>query len=330
MHASSLGLFLLPAATLLAFPSLGHAQAIQPVTCLIQGSDRYGINTGGVTATYPSIGTSAPLVVQSLGAQGGNDAVDGFNAGAVSVTTTGAISASGSGTSPQGPGGLVLPLGAAVWAQSVGGCANVGPGNAAGAGGEGGTVTVTANTGTVLNLSSGVAGIYALSAGGQGAGYTYDSTHNLGPGGAAGIVTVDFTGTITGQNAPGAYGIYALSAGGASGATDSKYSVSGGDGRNVFVTLNPGTRINMSGDGAIAVFAASIGGLSWYADGGTYGGHQNGNGGNVTVTTGSNVAISTAGELGIGILALSSWRQLDDNPDAAGQPPGQWSECQTC
>ena len=308
VHESRLGLLsLLPTAIVLAFSSTGHAQAIQPVTCLVQGSDRYGINTGGVTVTSPGNGTSAPLVVQSLGANGGNDGgVDGGNAGAVIVTGAGAISASGSGASTQGPGGLVLPLGAAVWAQSVGGCANVGPGNAAGAGGVGGAVSVTANAGTVLTLGSSVAGVYALSAGGQGAGYTYDSTHNLGPGGAAGIVTVDFTGTINGQNANGAYGLYALSAGGSSGATDSKYSVSGGNAGNVFVTLNAGTQINMSGDGAIAVFAASTGGLSWYADGGTYGGHQNGNGGNVTVTAGSNVVLSTAGELGIGILAVSN------------------------
>ncbi|MGA0564413.1 hypothetical protein ACO2RV_18360 [Ancylobacter sp. VNQ12] len=297
----------LPVAVLLVSSGPGHAQSIPPVTCLVQDSDRYGINTGGIAVTYPGNGTTAPVVVQSLGAQGGNDGgVDGFNAGAVTVTITGAVAASGSGSSIQGPGGLVLPLGAAVWAQSVGGCANVGPGNAAGSGGQGGTVTVTANAGTVLDLGSNTAGIYALSAGGQGAGYTYDANHNLGPGGASGTVTVDFTGTINGQNADNAYGIYALSAGGSSGATDSAYSVSGGDAANVHVTLNPGTQINMSGDNAIAVFAASVGGLSWYAEGGTYGGHQNGAGADVIVTTGSNVTITTSGELGIGILALSN------------------------
>ncbi|MBS7532506.1 autotransporter outer membrane beta-barrel domain-containing protein [Ancylobacter sonchi] len=312
----------LPAATLLASPTPGHAQVIQSVTCLVEGSARYGINTEGITVTSGTAASDANATVyaQSLGANGG---VQGGNAGAVTITADGTISAPAAGTAAvQGPGGLAVPQSAAVWAQSLGGCGNVAPGNAAGAGGTAGAVTVTANADTVIDLGPNVAGIYALSAGGQGAGYTYDATHDLGPGGDAGTVTVNFAGTINGQGADNAYGIYALSAGGASGATDSKYSVSGGDAGNVYVTLSSGARIDVSGDASIGVFAASVGGLSWYADNGTYGGHQNGDGADVTVTTQSDVTINTSGELGIGILALST----GGNSTTSQQPPDSLQE----
>ncbi|MBS7543819.1 autotransporter outer membrane beta-barrel domain-containing protein [Ancylobacter oerskovii] len=305
--------YALSAAALLFFPTLGHAQVIQSVTCLVTGGAQNGINTGGISASYPgnaSGSTYATAYAQSLGANGAggyDTAVEGGAAGNVSLTTDGTISApDGTAAAVLGLGGLYLPQSAVVWAQSLGGCGNVATGHYVGQGGTAGSVTVTANAGTVIELGSNTAGIYALSAGGQGGAYTQDLTHLVGAGGTGGDVTVTFAGSLNGQGADDAYGIYALSVGGSSGATDSAYSALGGYAGTVNVTLASGASIAMSGDGSIAVFAASVGGLSWYADNGTDWGHQNGNGGEVTVDAQPNVAITTSGELGIGILALST------------------------
>ena len=89
----------------------------------------------------------------------------------------------------------------------------------------------------VATTGSNTAGIYALSAGGQGPGYSHDSTHNFDSGGNGNSVTVTNDGAITGTQA-GNVGIYALSVGGSAGATDSQYSLDGGDAGTVNVTLN--------------------------------------------------------------------------------------------
>ncbi|MBA4789571.1 MAG: hypothetical protein H2042_07745, partial [Rhizobiales bacterium] len=307
-----------------------RAQAVQPVTCLVHGTPgSEGINPAGASITnsqdLTGLGSNATLLLQSQGANGTSGATLGGAAGDVSITNSGTIYSPGILTpGVQGLGGLVIPQAAAIWAQSVGGCGYADD-NASGHGGTSGNVSVTVNQGSVIQLGPNVAAVYALSAGGQGGGYSHDSNHNVNGGGAAGDVSVILSSSINvpalppvgGLNTDNAYGIYALSVGGYSGATDNKDSALGGNAGSVSVVLNPGAQINMRGDNSIAVYAFSAGGLSWYAEDGVSNGHQNGNGGDVSVTVARNAAITTNGELGVGILAVST----GGNANTSQQPP---------
>ncbi|MFO1073622.1 MAG: autotransporter outer membrane beta-barrel domain-containing protein [Geminicoccaceae bacterium] len=269
-------------------------------------------NNGTITSTGPA---KSGMYVVSTGAPGTADGtVDdpdtapnnhymGRDGGTVTVNQQGRINVETSGSAFQlGLGGLPQPLNAGIDARSYGGAgtADASGHSSNGPGGDAGTVTVTNAAGATIALTgSNTAGIYALSAGGQGPGYSHDSTHNFDSGGNGNSVTVTNDGAITGTQA-GNVGIYALSVGGSAGATDSQYSLDGGDAGTVNVTLNGS--IGVAGKDSIGIFAASAGGLSWYDEGG----HQNGNGNSVWVTLNANATITTNGELGVGVIAAST------------------------
>ena len=275
-------------------------------------------NTGTVSAQGSTL---SGLVVTSTGAAGVADQIVddgssapnnhymGRNANAVSVTNGGSISLSaGRGGFLPGSGGVGQPIGAAILARSDGGAgtADATGDRSNGPGGDAGSVTVTTNAGSQITLGgSYTAGIAALSVGGQGPGYSSGSHHNFDSGGNGSSVTVTAGGSIAGA-ATGAVGIYAASTGGVSGATDSQYSLLGGNAGPVKVTLGSTGTIAMSGDYGAGVVALSTGGLSWYEDNGVSSGHQNGSGSTVVVTTVAGSSITTSGELAIGVLAVST------------------------
>ncbi len=330
--------------------TLASGVVLNPVTPITVAAPNYvGLsytNNGLIEASFPLTGTGvlgqpAPLVsftnagrmdpsgsyallAQSVGVMGTGGNYQGSDAGAVTVINGGLIGPPDVIPPPaQSLGGLTLPQAAGLWAQSVGG-AGYADDHGQGHGGAGSTVTVTLNPGSSVPLDNNVAGVYALSAGGQGAGFSHDSTHNYSSGGDAGNVVVTVGGSI-GNNYPpgvpqiaaGSVGVYALSVGGSSGATDSKYSLRGGNAGTVSVTLTGSGTIGMTGDGSVGIFAASAGGLSWYADNGTSNGHQNGNGNAVNVTLNPGSSITTNGELGVGIAAIST----GGNANTSQRPP---------
>lgn len=317
--SSGLGLIAAAGFGLWALPAV--AQTVAPVSCLVGGSvGQNGLNPGGWTGSFTGSGSSggsnATFFALSLGADGNgaSSSLGGFASGPVAVTASGRINAPAIQTpGTQGLGGLINPQSGAIWAESIGGCGYAND-SGAGHGGAAGAVSVSIQPGTSIQLGANVAGIYALSAGGQGSGYSHDSTHNVRGGGAGGDVFVSLSGAITTpSSADNAYGIYALSVGGASGATDNTDSLRGGNAGDVAVNLLPGASIALQGDGSVGVYAVSAGGLSWYADNGTSNGHQNGDGGDVGVAVQKGASIATSGELGIGILAASTGGNANTN-----------------
>ena len=291
-----------------------------PIFAYNQGSITLGSGSGSSVAALLAISTGAGGIADGNTTDGGtapNNHYMGRNGGPVTVENSGAITVNSSGNAFNLTlGGIATPQNEGINAESIGG-AGVADKHGQGPGGEAGSVLVTTDQGSsVTTTGANTAAVFAMSAGGQGSGYSQDATHNYDSGGNAGDVVVTHSGTITGTGA-GDVGIFAFSAGGSSGATDNQYSLRGGDAGNVTVNLQSPSSITMSGDSSIGVFAVSAGGLSWYADNGVSSGHQNGNGSAVTVTLDAGASITTSGELGAAIVAAST----GGNANTSEAPP---------
>ena len=323
------------------------------------GGDGYGLSDGAVSGAAAESGDvrvyntgylhtvgygSAGISAQSLGGGAGTGGSSygivagaasgstGGNAGGVYVENDGAIvtgdeagwdfNAAGEDISGYDAYGII--------AQSIGGSggsAGDGAGivslgdTVAGAGGDGGTVTVVTGSGSSIHTyGKGATGIMAQSIGGGGGagGYSIGLVAlgaKGGSGGDGGTVTVQNAGWITTEG-DFARGVLAQSIGGGGGAgSDAGGLVSLGgnggaaaDGGDVSVS-NTGA-INTSGDHSSAVQAQSIGGGG--GDGGSSGGvfltiggsgNIGGKSGSVTVTHGG--AIHTKGDDSNGIFAES-------------------------
>lgn len=237
----------------------------------------------------------------STGWMGNSDHNGGGQAGTVTIDDAGAVALPADVfAGVPSLGGLVLPQAGVVEGTSLGGISYADK-NGTGKGGAGNNVTITLEAGASIPLTANIAGIFALSGGGDGSGYTNGKNSTYSSGGAGGNVNVYVDGSIGGSgSAASADGVYAMSVGGSSGAADSQYSRLGGNAGTVNVNL--AGNITMLGDDSIGIFAASVGGLSWYTNSGS----QDGSGGNVNVGLNQGALITTNGEFGIGIAAIST------------------------
>jgi len=282
-------------------------------------------NNGTVNSSYSgmtAVSEGAPGVADGNGndpSSAPNDHYQGRNAGIITVGNNGTVNISGSasGSYVLYLGGVAVPQVAGIYATSTGG-AGAGDKSQTGAGGDGNSVTVTTAASSAITLTGQAsAGIFALSGGGQGAGFSQVAQHNFSPGGDAGNVQVTHSGQIVATgNGSSNVGIFAMSAGGSGGATDSQYSGNGGDAGTVAVELTGTGLVNVSGTQSMGVFAISAGGLSWYEDD-TDTPRINGNGGTTTVTLDSGSSVTTSGELGVAVVAAST----GGNANTSEAPP---------
>lgn len=275
------------------------------------GADSPGIIVTSRTGTGGQAGTSDG-VFYSSGANGGNAGT----LGAITLTNSGSISTSGTGS-------------AAVEIQTLGGGGGYGGdaegaylslGGTAGAGANGGDVNATL-AGAILTVGSYSFGLQAQSIGGGGGVAGNASTDGLGIGGSGnsggngGQVNVNASGTIN-TLGTGADGIEVQSIGGGGGTggqSDSFVAIggagsSGGNGGIIQVT-NTG-KINTFGSEASGILAESIGGGGGSAGDALQGAISIGgsssttaNGGAVTVNSGG--TILTSGPNAYGDVALS-------------------------
>lgn len=258
------------------------------------GTNSYGIFSQSIGGGGGSGGEAASITdtyALQLGGNGGG----GGNGGAVTVVNTGAISTLGYGST-------------AVFTQSIGaGGGNTGSktglsaiedvtlaiGGQGGAAGNGGTVNVTYNSGTITTGAEQSSGIFAQSVGGGGGTHfggigtlSEDATihENIVGGvenssGYGGDVTVSSAANITtGPTTPGSLnaasiGIFAQSVGGGGGYSGSmilgnyekiganvRSSSSSADGNGGAVTVNQSGTITTTGDNSVGIFAQSVGG----------------------------------------------------------------------
>jgi hypothetical protein len=302
--------------------------------------------------TYPYAARAQVELYQSLGSAGADitskgqsGSYNGGNGGSTIDTQNPTIrtDTTNNSNASLGLGGvLTSPLsGDSVVATSIGGNggANYPGDDVAGTGGNGGTVSLTLNPNVTVGLAgTNEVGVFAESAGGDGAGLSSGSDHFSAYGGAAGSVTVQLnnSSTITGS-AAGDSGIAALSIGGSSGATDNQYSSAGGNAGAVTVTLESGAAIDVGSNNgsqnynsSFGVEALSIGGLSWYGNSRgeacassscPYYTSQDGSGSTVTVSLATGTSITTAGTLGIGVLAASTGGNVNGSED----PPDSYN-----
>ncbi|MGE5303856.1 MAG: hypothetical protein ACM3TN_11070 [Alphaproteobacteria bacterium] len=326
-----------------------------------QGGAAAGSGPGG-NVTVTNLGritthgaASRGIFAQSVGGfagdAGAGGGIVGFGGGAqsagdggvVTVTNSGAITTTGSGTKDAAPD--------AIFAQSVGGGGGDGGGSgglfsfggSGSAGGDGRTVTVN-NTGALATSGFRSNGIFAESVGGGGgngggsisvsafAGFSLGGSG--GSGGAGGQVNVSSGDTTIVTVGDRANGLLAQSVGGGGGNGGYAVTLTGGIGGSVSVAVggsggggggggsvhvNSGSGITTAGNDAIGIFAQSVGGgggsggfaISGAGSDGigvalAFGGSGGSGGGSSAVTVMSNGAIiGTAGDRSIGILAQS-------------------------
>ncbi|MHA7776952.1 autotransporter outer membrane beta-barrel domain-containing protein [Roseibium sp. M-1] len=227
---------------------------------------------------------------------------------AVSVTN------SASGTIAFGSDGAPVSgenLGRAVEAVSEGGTG----GDDNGPGGQGGSVTIT-NHGTVnvfyserATGSSGVAGLYARSQGGDGTD-SEDDSDDGGAGASSGSINIFNDGTVrvdTSASANQIQGesaaILAISLGGAGGESSDK-ATGGAGGAAGTVTANPSGTIVTDGDGVAGLIARSEGGAGGNGNGNSDStGGRGGAGGDIQVNLGGSV--TTSGDEAYGVMGQS-------------------------
>lgn len=200
-----------------------------------------------------------------------------------------------------------------------------GVGGNAGDGGNSGTVTITSDSETTLNISTtddnahGIFGESIAGSGGEGANGegVSGSGGDGGHGGTSNTVTIDVNAELIETTGTQSQGIYGRSFGGAGGDAGSNNGVFGdsgaakapGPGGNVNVTFDGG--IQTGGAEANGIFVQSVGGFG--GDAGSSGtfvsygqsGESGGDGGTVTVTLQSGTTISTQGSYASGIDAQS-------------------------
>ncbi len=184
-----------------------------------------------------------------------------------------------------------------------------------GVGGAGGMLSLDANSGSTLTISTSGAGgskgaLTMLSAGGAGAdsaGGTYVPFYGAdsvgGAGGDGGEIKVTFDGTVTATTGgDDAYGLMFESTGG-DGGTGYAGDGDGGAGGAVGVTLAD-VAITTTGAKSYGVYASSLGGNGGDSTSGGGGGGSNGDGGAVTLEVDAGT-IGVSGDSTLGIYAIS-------------------------
>ena len=277
----------------------------------------------------PALG-GAVIVADSFGAEGfadseknpNEDNFDGSPGGTVTLVNDGTLSVAGNGGFfPPGEGQTALlpdPTLTALGAYSFGGdgvAIKAHDTDWAGAGGDGGTVSVTNNGAITISNVGPLAtyGIYALSRGGVG---SNRKNYADADGGSGGTVTVTHNGSIS-STAPLTVGILAASVGGDSDFDDKNDGgdASGaGDGGSVSVEIADGASVTTGGGVGIGVMALSAGGS---ADNG-----WEGTGGTVTVTVDGGGTVDTTASnqsLSVGVLAVSAGNLGDVLPFATSE-----------
>ena len=291
------------------------------------GAPESAINGPGLTLNsaanitmpnYQAVTTTGVLDLISTGADGSTVEVKnqtffppqppyvGGNGGPVSVGLSGQVNATSTAVTG---GGSIPAMAAGIGAYSKGGpggSVNNANSCCVGNGGNGGTVSITTTSGSLIDITSNVSapavGIQAMSIGGTSAfaSFQWGLSSAASTGGSGGQITVDHAGNIIANGPSGTVGILAASLGATGQAQTGQFTASG-NGGPVTVTVEQGGGITAGGGGTnVGVAALSVAGAASQG----FGGQSSG-----TVTVTNNGIINTgssAGHLSIGVLALSS------------------------
>jgi hypothetical protein len=269
-------------------------------------------NNGSVSVYYSELAAGndgvSGLYARSDGGDGtasfdnDDDGGNGASAGTVTVTNSGSVRVDTSETA-NAIGGYQ----AGIFAESIAGNGGASSNKAAGGvGGAAGSVTA-GNTGSIVTIGSGVAGVMARSVGGVGGNGNGDSDSTGGAGGTGGNIQVNLGGSVS-TGGREAYGVIGQSVGGLGGG-NAGTGGRGANGGTVGLFSNSGT-VTTSGDLASGITLHSIGGgggtgedFTGVLAGSGGNGGNGGNAGKVEIT--SATGVTTSGDYATGLVAQS-------------------------